>query len=43
MVLVFQHDILHEGSRLKKGRKYTVRTDVMYRPKQSETFSDENK
>ena len=32
MVLIFQHDILHEGSRLEKGRKYAVRTDVMYRP-----------
>ena len=30
-VLVFQHDILHEGSLLKEGRKYTVRSDVMYR------------
>lgn len=30
LVLVFQHDIMHEGSKLVKGRKYTVRTDVMY-------------
>ncbi|KAL3842489.1 hypothetical protein ACJMK2_020495 [Sinanodonta woodiana] len=29
-VLVFQHDIYHEGSLLKEGRKYAVRTDVMY-------------
>jgi len=29
-VLVFQHDILHEGSLLVKGTKYTMRTDVMY-------------
>merc|ERR1711936_484244 len=29
-VLVFQHDILHEGSVLKKGDKFTMRTDVMY-------------
>ncbi|XP_071104607.1 uncharacterized protein [Haliotis cracherodii] len=29
-VLVFQHDILHEGSTLEEGRKYAVRTDVMY-------------
>ena len=26
-ILVFQHDILHEGSELKKGTKYTTRTD----------------
>merc|ERR1712150_80986 len=32
-VLIFQHDILHEGSELVEGRKYTVRTDVMYVPK----------
>lgn len=29
-VLVFQQDILHEGSLLVKGIKYTMRTDVMY-------------
>ncbi|XP_041367113.1 probable prolyl 4-hydroxylase 8 [Gigantopelta aegis] len=29
-VLIFQHDILHEGSMLSKGRKYSVRTDIMY-------------
>merc|ERR1712110_1268208 len=28
--LIFQHDILHEGSKLKKGQKYAFRTDVMY-------------
>ncbi|UJR17120.1 hypothetical protein I4U23_004016 [Adineta vaga] len=33
MVLVFEHRLLHEGSKLIEGRKYTVRTDVMYRPK----------
>ncbi|CAF0891598.1 unnamed protein product [Adineta ricciae] len=32
MVLIFQHDLIHEGSALTKGRKYTLRTDVMYRP-----------
>jgi len=31
-VLIFQHRLLHEGSELVKGRKYTIRTDVMYRP-----------
>lgn len=30
--LIFQHNIYHEGSKLKKGRKYAVRTDVMYSP-----------
>ncbi|WAQ99480.1 hypothetical protein MAR_023853 [Mya arenaria] len=29
-ILVFQHDIMHEGSLLKKGKKYAMRTDVMY-------------
>ena len=29
-VLVFQHDLLHEGSVLVEGTKYTMRTDVMY-------------
>ena len=29
-ILVFQHDILHEGSLLVQGTKYTMRTDVMY-------------
>ncbi len=29
-VLVFQHDILHEGSEVKEGRKYTIRMDVLY-------------
>ena len=30
-VLVFQHDILHEGSTLVSGTKYAMRTDVMYK------------
>lgn len=29
-VLIFQHDILHEGSVLESGQKYAIRTDVMY-------------
>lgn len=29
-VLLFQHDILHEGSMLLSGRKYALRTDVMF-------------
>ncbi len=30
MVLVFEHKLLHEGSILKEGKKYTIRTDVLY-------------
>jgi len=30
MILVFQHDILHEGSVVKSGTKYTIRGDVLY-------------
>jgi hypothetical protein len=29
-VLVFTHPVLHEGSMVIRGRKYAVRTDVMY-------------
>jgi Rps23 Pro-64 3,4-dihydroxylase Tpa1-like proline 4-hydroxylase len=29
-VLLFEHDIEHEGSILKHGLKYCIRTDVMY-------------
>ena len=29
-LLVFQHNIFHEGSLLEGGRKYALRTDVMY-------------
>jgi len=29
-ILVFQHDILHEGSLLEGGIKYTIRTDIMF-------------
>jgi len=30
MILVFEHDLYHEGSLLKSGQKYTIRTDVLY-------------
>jgi len=30
--LIFQHDVYHEGSVVKSGRKYVIRTDVMYSP-----------
>lgn len=29
-VLLFEHRLLHEGSVLEKGRKYTIRSDIMY-------------
>lgn len=29
--LVFEHRRLHEGAAVRKGRKYVLRTDVMYR------------
>lgn len=29
-VLIYQHDILHEDSAVLSGRKYALRTDVMY-------------
>lgn len=29
-VLVFQHDVLHEGALLIEGTKYVIRTDIMY-------------
>ena len=29
-VLLFDHNIYHEGSLLEEGRKYAVRTDIMY-------------
>ncbi|KAJ6635528.1 hypothetical protein Bhyg_14114 [Pseudolycoriella hygida] len=34
MILVFEHNILHEGSVVKEGRKYTIRTDVLYKMEQ---------
>jgi hypothetical protein len=29
-VLIFEHHLLHQGSALISGRKYCLRTDVMY-------------
>jgi len=34
-VLLFDHNLLHEGCILSGGRKYTIRTDVMYATKQA--------
>ena len=33
-VLIFEHHLLHEGSLLKSGTKYAMRTDVMYKIEQ---------
>jgi hypothetical protein len=30
LALVFEHDQVHEGAAVKTGRKYVLRTDVMY-------------
>lgn len=30
MILVFEHDLYHEGSLVRSGYKYTIRTDVLY-------------
>ena len=35
--LIFDHDLLHEGSKVVGGTKYSVRTDVMYTPLRTKT------
>jgi prolyl 4-hydroxylase len=30
MLLLFRHEILHEGSEIKSGRKYVLRSDIMF-------------
>jgi hypothetical protein len=32
MALVFVHQLFHQGDVVTSGRKYVVRTDVMYAP-----------
>lgn len=32
LVLIFDHHLLHEGSEVTSGRKYVLRSDVMYGP-----------
>ena len=32
MALIFDHIQLHKGAPVTSGRKYVIRTDVMYRP-----------
>jgi predicted 2-oxoglutarate/Fe(II)-dependent dioxygenase YbiX len=31
-VLVFQHDLVHEGSKVTQGQKYVIRSDILYGP-----------
>jgi hypothetical protein len=31
MALVFEHPVRHQGAPVTAGRKYVLRTDVMYR------------
>lgn len=31
MALVFMHSIWHEGAIVRNGKKYVLRTDVMYK------------
>jgi len=38
-VLIFDHDILHEGSKVTGGIKYSVRSDIMFSPQRSPTLS----
>lgn len=32
-ILIFEHNILHEGQKVTHGKKYVVRTDIMYTTK----------
>jgi len=32
MALLFRHDIFHEGTAVRQGRKYVLRSDVMFNP-----------
>ena len=34
--LIFSHETYHEGREVTRGRKYVVRTDVMYETRPSE-------
>jgi len=50
MALVFYHKMLHEGAVVLKGRKYVLRTDVMYRrarfqgdPRSAAVMKEENR
>jgi predicted 2-oxoglutarate/Fe(II)-dependent dioxygenase YbiX len=39
-VLLFEHRMYHEGEKLRKGRKYAIRSDVMYMSR--ERYNQEN-
>jgi predicted 2-oxoglutarate/Fe(II)-dependent dioxygenase YbiX len=42
-VLIFEHRMIHSGEKVTAGRKYAVRTDVMFSPiKDYDQFADEN-
>jgi hypothetical protein len=32
MALIFKHELFHEGTEVKSGKKYVLRSDVMYGP-----------
>jgi predicted 2-oxoglutarate/Fe(II)-dependent dioxygenase YbiX len=32
MALIFKHELFHEGAEVKSGKKYVLRSDVMYGP-----------
>mmetsp|Transcript_83768 Transcript_83768/g.236610 ORF Transcript_83768/g.236610 Transcript_83768/m.236610 type:complete len:422 (-) Transcript_83768:169-1434(-) len=38
-VLLFEHAMLHEGSMLVSGRKYALRTDIMYSLKKGQEYA----
>jgi hypothetical protein len=42
MALIFEHEILHEGSLLEGGRKYAVRTDFMYQERSKENIPEKD-
>lgn len=42
-VLIFEHDLPHEGSKLLEGYKYAIRTDVMYTIELGDSVSRKNR
>lgn len=40
MLLVFEHQIFHEGEELRSGVKYMMRSDLMYKLDEVKTFED---
>jgi len=40
-VLIFQHNLLHEGEQVRSGVKYTIRTDVEYGPVSATAWAQE--